>query len=200
MNDNISTNIYSKQVLEFVTVATEWCNLVELNENLTKKDFIDKLHKLSAFVYQKATILPDTEQIYDDTEKFVTELDWTLINNKVEEKLVSNNDFIEIPEIESYQTDTGAEMSLAEVISDIYQSLKDFIMLYQVGNEELMNDALWEIKYEFGKYWGVRINVLILSLHKLIYGEQELIDEELKDNKKNKFDKNDNWVSKKWDN
>jgi len=199
MNDNNSTPIYSKQVLEFVAVVTEWCNLVELTDNFNKREFIDKLHKLSAFVYQKATILPKTEQIYGDVEKFVTEIDWTLINNKAEAKLVSNNDFVEIPEIESYQIDTGAELNLAEIIADIYQSLKDFIMLYQVGNEESMNDALWEIKDEFGRYWGIRLNVLVQSLHKLLYNGQELIDEELQEDKKEKFDKNDSWVSQKWD-
>ena len=199
MNDINSGPIYSKQVLEFVAVVTEWCNLVELTDNFTKKEFIDKLHKLSAFVYQKATILPDTEQIFGDVEKFVTEIDWTLINNKVEEKLVSNNDFVEVPEIESYQTDTGAELNLAEIIADIYQSLKDFLMLYQVGNEDSMNDVLWEIKDEFGRYWGIRLNVLVQNLHKLLYSGQELIDEESQEDKKDKFDKDDSWVSQKWD-
>ena len=199
MNDLNSTPIYSKQVLEFVAVVTEWCNLVELTDNFKKKEFIDKLHKLSAFVYQKATILPDTEQIYGDVEKFVTEIDWTLINSKVEAKLVSNNDFVEVPEIESYQTDTGAELNLAEIIADIYQSLKDFIMLYQVGNEDSMNDVLWEIKDEFGRYWGIRLNVLVQNLHKLLFSGQELIDEESQEDKKDKFDKDDSWVSQKWD-
>lgn len=199
MNDNNSTPIYSKQVLEFVTVATEWCNLVELTDNFSKKEFIDKLHKLSAFAYQKATILPSTEQIYGEVEKFVTEIDWTLINGKAEEKLVSNNDFVEIPEIESYQLDTGSELNLAEVIADIYQVLKDFIMVYQIGNEDSMNDSLWEIKDEFGRYWGVRINVLVMSLHKMLYSGQELTDEQSQEDKKEKFDKDDSWVSQKWD-
>lgn len=198
MVKNSSNIIYSKQALEFVTVVTEWCNLVDIAENFSKIEFIHKLHKLSAFVYQKASILPDLEQIYGENEKFVTELDWTIINNKLEEKLGSNNEFVQITETDSYNSENVSELNLAEIISDIYQSLKDFITLYEIGNEENMNDALYEIKEEFGRYWGIRIISVISSLHKLIFSEQELIDEENINKKEQNTDKSDNWVSEKW--
>ena len=190
--------LYSKQVVEFVAISNEWCTLVENAERFSKKDFVEKLHKLTAFLYQKASILPDTEQIFDTLEKSVTELDWTIINNNIEAKLVSNNDFVFVPELNTYQTDTENELSLSEITADIYQSIKDFLYLYKTDNEEIMNDALFEVKQDFGQYWGIRAIMLLKNLHIMIFNDNELIEEEFKPHhQQNNNENTERWIDKR---
>jgi len=189
--------LYAKQTIEFVAIANEWCSLVETADRFSKKDFVDKLFKLTGFLYHKASILPDTEPVFDSTGKFVTELDWTIINNNVEAKLVSNNDLVMVPEINSFQVDTDNELSLSEICADIYQPVKDFIHLYKTDNEEVMNDALYEVKHDFGQYWGLRAVTLLRNLHIMLFSDNELIDEEPA---KQKGDDNEQerWIDKRW--
>ncbi len=190
--------LYSKQVVEFVAISNEWCTLVENAERFSKKDFVEKLHKLTAFLYQKASVLPETEQIFDAIEKSVTELDWTIINNNIEAKLVSNNDFVFVPELNTYQTDTENELSLSEITADIYQSIKDFLYLYKTDNEEVMNDALFEVKQDFGQYWGIRAIMLLKNLHIMIFNDNELIEEEFKPHhQQNNNENTERWIDKR---
>jgi len=190
--------VYSKQVLEFVTVATEYCNFIESVEKFTKKDFIVKMHKLLSYVYQKAVLLPELELIYDANQKFVTELDWNKAKDSVNAKLVSQDEFVSVENIEEYQEDTDAEYTLSELMADIYQELMDAISIYQIGNEEAMNDAIYDVKLSFEQFYGVKILVLLQAFHKMTYGNIDLSDEELSETKDTKIN-NDNWVNKQWE-
>jgi hypothetical protein len=198
MTDNINNPVYSKQALEFVTVATEYCNFVETTDAFSKKDFITKFHKLLSYVYQKAVVLPSLELIYDENQKFVTEQDWNFIKEKVNNKLVSHDYYIAVENIIDYQEDTDAEYSLSELIADIYQDLKDFVSIYQIGNEDAMNDALYEVKLNFEQFWGIKLLALLKALHKIIYSGDDLADEEIKESENPKIDEN-NWVNKQWE-
>lgn len=197
MNEITNNPVYSKQALEFVTVATEYCNFIENSDKISKKDFIDKMHKLLTFLYQKAVLLPNLELLYDANEKFVTELDWNNAKKLVNATLVSHDQFVKVENLEDYQEDTDAEYSLSELMSDIYQELMDFVTIYQIGNEESMNDAISDIKSTFEQFWGIKLLVLTQSLHKIIYSKVDLADEELTDKSEPKVD-DENWVNKQW--
>ncbi len=112
-NNNL---IYSKQSLEFVTVATEYCSFVENADKLSKKEFVIKTHKLLSYVYQKAVILPQLELVYDANQKFVTELEWNQVKDKVNDTLISTDQFVKVENITEYQEEVGAEFSLSELI------------------------------------------------------------------------------------
>lgn len=198
MSEIQSNIVYSKQVLEFVTVATEYCNFIELSEKISKKEFIVKMHKLLSYVYQKAVLLPNLELIYDANQKFVTELDWNSVKNAVNAKLVSQDEFVSVENILEYQEDTGAEYSLSELMADVYQDLKDAISIYQIGNEDSMNDAIYEVKLSFEQYLGIKTLVLLQAFHRIIYGNVDLSDEEITETKEPKLG-DENWVNKQWE-
>ena len=58
--------IYGHDVLEFVTVALEFCTFVEKANELELFDFSDKATKLLPLLYLKATLLPDLEEEDDE--------------------------------------------------------------------------------------------------------------------------------------
>ncbi len=45
--------------------------------------------------------------------------------------------------------------------------MKDFTSLYSRGIEEIMNDALWEVKARFTEHWGKKLLRSLSSLHDL---------------------------------
>ena len=68
--------VYSHQVLEFVTVANEYCSFVEKTAHFTKKDYVTKFQKLLPLLYLKASLIPDIESDEElMTEKIVSEAD-----------------------------------------------------------------------------------------------------------------------------
>ena len=46
--------VYSRNVVEFVTVANEYCTFVEHNAKLSRREFVDKTQKLFPLLYLKA--------------------------------------------------------------------------------------------------------------------------------------------------
>ena len=168
--------VYSKNVIEFATVANEYCSFIEAVDQFQRKSFITKLQKLFPLLYLKATLLPvpDIEMSDDAPEKFVSEEDYNFILHKLEEKLGQFDAYYEVFDPSIQFSEGPIEASISENITDIYQDLKDFILLYRIGSLEVMNDALWECKNNFEQYWGQRLVNGLRALHNLVYGTADL--------------------------
>ncbi len=196
--------IYSKNILEFVTIAKEYCIFVENINNETKHDFISKSQKLLSLLYVKASLISDIDNVFDDyIEKFVTEDDWNTIQQQVAQKLGSHELFLDVLEpIVQYSDDT-VSVSLSEIFADIYQDLMNFLTVYRIGNNEQMNDAIWECKNNFEQYWGPRLLAALTAIHSILYSSEELTDEEYV-SPKNKEINTENWIvskrQKDWNN
>lgn len=167
--------VYSRNVVEFATVAKEFCSFLETCEHHKTKVFVATTSKLLPLLYYKATLLPKTEPVYDEgNEQFVTELDYRLIESKIEDLLGQHNDFLEIYDKRADANDGQFTVSIAEYLADIYQDLKNFTMRYHVGNTDVMNDALWECTENFGEFWGIRLVNLIRAFHILEFSSIDL--------------------------
>ena len=53
--------VYSRDVMELVTVAVEYCAFLEKTEERTRMDFVDTMMKLLPLLYLKAALLPKYE-------------------------------------------------------------------------------------------------------------------------------------------
>lgn len=185
---DIKSVVYSRNVVEFATVAREFCAFLENVNSHNRKSFIAASQKLLPLLYYKASILPDTEPIYDEgNEKFVTEDYYFDIQNNLKQLLGPNDDFLEINDPRADEVEGQFTASISEYLSDIWQDLKNFTMLYQVGKTEVMNDALWECRLNFQEYWGIRLANTIRAMHILLFSgidleqEDEPNKEEVKD-------------------
>jgi thiol-disulfide isomerase/thioredoxin len=175
--EGFESSVYSKNVIEFVTVANEFCKFIECAEGISVTEFVDKSHKLFPFLYLKATMLPKLEESYEEfNEKYVTEQDYNYINESLQAKFGKHNFYDEIFDPLRQENDEPAQLSIAESIADIYQDLKDFIMQFQVGTVEVMVNAVWECQQTFEQYWGQRIVNVLRVLHHLKYNVVELED------------------------
>ena len=169
--------VYSKNVVEFVTVANEFCNTIENVNSLSVSENFSKLQKLLPLLYLKAATVPRVEKILEEElEKYVSELDYNVLHQKWLQLLGEYDSFYEVfnPDIQFGQETVTA--SISENLMDIYQDLKDFLTSYSIGNEDLMNDALFECIYHFEEFWGQRLVNVFRAVHKLVYSGVEFDD------------------------
>ena len=178
--------VFSRNVVEFAAVAKEYCAFIESATSFKRSQFIKVASSLLPLLYYKASLLPQTEPIYEEgNQKYVTEEYYIALNERLKHFLGEYDAFPEVYDERIAETDDEFSASLAEYLSDVYQDLKDFTMIYQGGQVEEMNDALWECRMTFQDDWGLRLANAVRPIHKLTYGDTDLDepDEQLaKDN------------------
>ena len=65
---------FDKNVIEFVTVAAEFCAFLERAESMKRSTFVDTTLKILPLLYLKASMHPKCEMIGDESpETYVTE-------------------------------------------------------------------------------------------------------------------------------
>lgn len=162
MDENI---VYSKEVIEFTAVANEYCRFLEEASQADGNQLLRVLQKLLPLLYMKSLYLPDIEtKIEEESEKYVREEDWQVLNDMLTAKFGAANDYLDV----NNDKDSTEELvygNLAENLADIYQDIKDFLMVYRLGTVELMNDALWECRESFSLYWGPTLVNTIRAVH-----------------------------------
>jgi len=169
--------VYSRQVVEFVAVATEFCKYAEHASEIKGEDMIRIMQRILPLLYLKASLIPLFKPYFEDgNEKFVNESDWNIVHDSFRRKLGSANDYLDISDEKTNEPGSIVVSSLAENFADIYQDLKDFILLYQTGTGEVMNDALWECRENFENIWGQKIVNSLKAIHKYIYSGENLND------------------------
>lgn len=190
-------DLNKQKIEEFLLVANEYCLLLENVKEISKKAFLEKNQKLLGLLYLKASALPVEEDLNDNfIEKFVTEEDWHFIQNGVATKLGSSESFFEVFTPETLETDNQESVSLSECLTDIYQDAKDIVTLYRIGNEDSLSDALFECKMNFERFWGPRLLASLSIMHNLIYGTDD-IEEENEINPDTNTPNTDNWLINK---
>lgn len=191
--DNNSDPVYSRNVVEFVAVANEFCKYAEHASELKGDEILKIMQRILPFLYLKASLLPQLEPVFEDgNEKFVTESDWNIINNAFKSKLASANDYLEVFDEKIKDSEGPLTSSISEDLADIYQDMKDFLLLYQTGTNEIMNDAVWECRLNFENFWGQKLVNTLRAVHKFLYSGEEITeieeDEEKKDENRNTGD------------
>ena len=168
MKDIQKEPAYSTTVIELLKIANEYCIFLENHEKTTKEDLIVFIQKIMPIMYLKGSLLPAVE--VDDpsvAERFVTEEQWENLFNEYRNKLFDIDEFW-ILNYDSPDKDTPVKASLSELLMDIYQDMKDFVLLYQKPARASKQNAVKDIKYLFETHWGgktLQINQWVHSLN-----------------------------------
>lgn len=170
--------VYSKNVLEFITVAHDYCLTMSKPEKLKRDNLVDYLRKVLPLLYIKADLLPETEVANPGAnQRFVTEEDWQALFNHLRRIFGNKDEFWFIDQSES--TNDMKKGSLAEHLTDIYQDLQDFILLYQQNSLDAKENALSEIKRLFYERWGAFLVNVTKTLHHLSGGSHEIVEPDI---------------------
>ena len=175
VNDK-KTIVYSRNTVEFVTVAAEFCAYLEQSEGRKCRDFTDTVLKLLPLLYLKAALLEDIEGAEDFLpEAFVSEQDYEFVRLTLSALLGEKDDYLDFCNEGVKFSDEPAVKTISEDLADIYQDLKDFISVFQLGLNETMN----EVRNAFVLYWGQTLTNAMRALHRVRYSPEDDEDEEL---------------------
>jgi len=175
----MSETIYSKNVIDFVTVAVEFCALLEKEETPTRAEWLDNMLKILPLMYVKASLLPETFAIDDEEPPtFVKEGDYLRVANRVAEMMGDENAYLDVFVDDMKYSDTPVSAFISENIADIYQDVRNFVSVYQYELTEQMNDALHVCINNFRDYWGQKLVNSLRPLHALKYSELEAMNED----------------------
>jgi hypothetical protein len=173
--DSNSDPVYSRSVIEFVAVANEYCKYAERATELKGDELLKILQRILPLMYLKASLLPSLNPVFEDgNEKFVTEEDWNKINYTFRHKIGTADVYLEVFDARIKDTEGPVTSSISENLTDIYQDIKDFLLLYQTGTAEVMNDAVWECRLNFETIWGQKLLNCMRAIHRFIYSGEEI--------------------------
>jgi hypothetical protein len=187
--DTNSDPAYSRNVIEFVAVANEFCKYAEHSPELKGDELLRILQRILPLMYLKASLLPQLNPFFEDgNEKFVTEADYVKIHEVLREKFGTADEYIEVFDDKMSFSEGPVTASISENIADIYQDIKDFLLLYQTGTSEVMNDAVWECRLNFETFWGQKLVNSMRAIHKFIYSGEEIgiVEKEDVENEENR--------------
>src|SRR5512133_1343620 len=112
---------YSRNVIEFVAVANEFCKYAEHASELKGDELLKILQRILPLMYVKASLLPQVDPIFDDgNEKFVNEQDWISIHDTLREKFGTADDYQEVFDEKIKETEGPVVSSISENLTDIY--------------------------------------------------------------------------------
>lgn len=177
-----SQTIFDRNVIEFVTVAAEFCKFLEQAEGCKRIHFVDTALKILPLLYLKASMMPRCETLGDEApESYVTEKTYEIIRMNLAGILAEKDDYLDVFVSDMKYSDQPITRYISEDLADIYQDIKDFIFVFQLGLNETMNDALAICQENFALYWGQKLVNTLRALHEVRYAaaddEEEASDE-----------------------
>lgn len=176
-----SQTIFDRNVIEFVTVAAEFCKFLEQAEGCKRIHFVDTALKILPLLYLKASMMPRCETLGDEApESYVTEETYEIIRMNLAGILAEKDDYLDVFVSDMKYSDQPITRYISEDLADIYQDIKDFIFVFQLGLNETMNDALAICQENFALYWGQKLVNTLRALHEVKYAAAD-DDEEASD-------------------
>lgn len=174
-NHNIIEPENSKNVIEFLRVAHEYCLFIEKAAEKDKAAIFDFFLKIGPLLYLKGKLLPEIAPEYpESTERYVTEEEWQDVFNILRSILAGEDEFYHIDYEEGLEYEP-IKGSLSENLTDIFQDLKDFILLFRKGSAADRQNAVYECKALFENRWGHKTLTLLRYLH-FLENKREDID------------------------
>lgn len=173
--------IYSSTILEFVTIAVEFCAFLEKEQSLDRNEWISKMLIILPLMYVKASMLPEYE--FDDEislENFVKEEDYARVLNTVANILDEEDVYLDVFMEEMKYSDTPISSTVSEDVADIYQDVRNFVSVYQYGIEESMIESIAVCSRNFKSFWGQRLVNTLRPLHTIMYSQNDLTSEDSK--------------------
>jgi len=175
MNKEEKSPVYQHEVIEFVTVAVQYCAYLEQTESKSRNEFVDTILKILPLLYLKGALLPQFESLSDEGiyNDFVSEENYDIIRNNIAFILGEKDDYLDVFMEDMKYSDTPILTTISENLADIYQDLKNFACAFKDGNEESMMSAIVDCKENFKNYWGQKLTNVMRALHEVCYSSEE---------------------------
>lgn len=163
--NNLDDPSMKKPIIEMLTVANEYCLFFERAENFQPGEIMGYFRKIAPLLYLKGSTLPGLE-VSDESlnERFVTEEQWETVFKTLRDKFGAEDVYFTLD-----LNNDSKEASLADNMADIYQDMKDFIMLYQKGTLHARENAVAQLQELMAVHWGVILLDALKASHVKVY-------------------------------
>jgi len=154
--------------LEMITVANDYCLFTEAIKSKEKADILSYYQKVLPLLHIKGALLPSVE-VSDESAniKYVSEEHWQNVFTALEEKF-GEDDKYWFPD---HNNDLIKE-SLADNLADIYQDMKDFVVLFQQPQLAAKENAVADLKALFASHWGFRLVKASYKIHLTLFNNE----------------------------
>ncbi len=160
--------VKSTTVLELIRVAHEFCVFTESIEKTDVKEVLSFYQKVMPLMYIKGSLLPKLTDVDESfAERYVSEEHWQQVFMSIKTKFGDDEYFWEVD-----QNRELIKSSLAENIADIYQDMKDFVVLFQKSQLAAKENATADVRKFLAVHWGPRLTSALNHIHKLIYANE----------------------------
>ena len=160
--------IHQASVTEFLVLATSVCVYLEEMECPLKSEFIDKMLHDLPLLYTKVRKIPNSTAILDgEPERFVSEIEYDAIREKVAAIFGSDDAYLEVFVEDMRYSDEPITALISENIADIYQELSDLASNWAIDDEAVQHDALVACLEGFTLHWGQKLLNVLRPLHVL---------------------------------
>ena len=166
-----SKTIFDRNVIDFVTVAAEFCKLMEQAVVTEKDQFVDTTLKVLPLLYIKALLLPACEPMGNELlEEHVTEEDYEYIRTNIARILTKDDVYLDVFMEDMKYSDTPVRRCISEDLADIYQALRNFVESYKSGLDDVMAESVAVCAEGFRTYWGQTLANTMRAVHNVRYG------------------------------
>lgn len=157
--------VFSKKIIEVLTISNEFCLLIEKADSYERTDFFLVLHRILPLLYLKTSLLTPIEASNPDIkDRFVNEEQYELIYHSLKRIFGTDDRFKE-----AIHKNPESHGSFSEYLSDVYQDIKDFVVLYQKPSMSAKENAINDCLLFFKNHWGYRALLSVSNLHPLLY-------------------------------
>ena len=165
--------LIAPQTEEFVKLCRKYFTYLEKLPDRKISDFWTAQLQILPEIYAGVLRLPTIEARYSsDIEKFVTENEYNRVFINLVSYIGALDKFADFSDLSHPGTVKVINASLSEMLTDIYQELKDFVLLYETGTLENMNDAIADCMDTFGQYWGIKLLTATRIIHVNLYQQR----------------------------
>lgn len=168
MSESIDKHIYRRDVLDFVTVATEFCRQLEQCEGSERGEFARMLQQLLPMLYLKATMVEEVDEEVGFVEDIVTEDDYEFIRHQIALILRDADDYLDVFCEDFRYSDSPLVCTVSESLADCYQSLRNMVEAFRRGYDEAMEVALYDCLHDFSEHWGQQLLGALRAIHELL--------------------------------
>lgn len=171
--------LMDRNVVEFVTVAAEFCAFLEKVEARSRKDFVQVALKILPLLYIKASMLQPLEMEEEDMlETIVNEDDYEVLRISIASIMGEQDDYLDVFVEDMKYSDKPVLKTISEDLADIYQDIRNFVGVFKMGLESTMHDSLAQVQQNFENYWGQTVVNTMRALHDVLYNQHIDEDEE----------------------
>lgn len=168
----------SRPVLELVTIATEYCHLIESAQPSEQNEtFMKALTGFIPLLYLRGSLLQAAEPEHPEAnERYVTAEQWDAQFLNLREVFGDSDEFWHIDYAELSHNDP-IKASLAECLTDVYQDLKDFVLLFKQNSLAARENAIYSCFQLFQQRWGKCLAMVLPYLHAMTLNADSSIHE-----------------------